>query len=98
MATFTVFQSPTNEKMLPTLQNLQKQQLIQIEDGGIIVGPGSLTIPLLGPLPCERRLFLVLLLRVMARSAVRQQHIERGSAPLLRNGSSHSLSHIITYE
>ena len=96
MATFTVLQSPTNEKMLAMLQNLQKQQSIQIEDGDIVAGPHSLTIPLLGPVPCEPRLLLVLLLRRVARSAVRQQHIERGSAPLLRNGSSHSLSHIIT--
>jgi hypothetical protein len=96
MATFTVFQSPTNEKMLPALQNLQKQQLIQIEDEDIVAGPHSLTIPLLGPVPCEQWLLLVLLLRAMARSAVRQQYIEGGSALLLRNGSSHSLSHSIT--
>jgi hypothetical protein len=96
MATFTVFQFPTNEKMLLTLQNLQKQQLIQIEDGDTIAGPHSLTILLLGPEPCEQRLLLVLLLRAMARSAVRQQRIEGGSAPRLRNALSHSLSHIIT--
>lgn len=42
MATLTVLEFPTAEgatTMLSTLQNLQKQQLIQIEDGAIVTWP-----------------------------------------------------------
>jgi|SRR4051794_9287480 uncharacterized membrane protein len=42
MATLTVIEFPTAEgaeTMLSTLQNLQKQQLIQIEDGAILTWP-----------------------------------------------------------
>jgi uncharacterized membrane protein len=42
MATLTVLEFPTAEgaqTMLSTLENLQKQQLIQIEDGAIITWP-----------------------------------------------------------
>ncbi len=42
MATFTVLKFPTAEgaeTMLATVENLQKQQLIQIEDGAIVTWP-----------------------------------------------------------
>jgi uncharacterized membrane protein len=48
MATLTVLKFPTAmgaEEMLQTLQNLQKQQLIQIEDGAIVSWPVGAKAP-----------------------------------------------------
>ncbi len=48
MATLTVLEFPTAEgaqTMLSTLENLQKQQLIQIEDGAIITWPAGARKP-----------------------------------------------------
>src|SRR5258708_16365013 len=48
MATLTVHEFPTAEgaqTMLSTLENLQKQQLIQIEDGAIITWPAGARKP-----------------------------------------------------
>jgi len=48
MATLTVLEFPTAtgaEDMLQTLQNLQKQQLIQIEDGAIVTWPVGAKAP-----------------------------------------------------
>jgi uncharacterized membrane protein len=48
MATLTVIEFPTAEgaeTMLSTLQNLQKQQLIQVEDGAIITWPAGAKKP-----------------------------------------------------
>ncbi len=48
MATLVVFKLPTAEgaqTMLYTLENLQKQQLIQIEDGAIVTWPAGASKP-----------------------------------------------------
>ena len=48
MATFTVLEFPTAEgadTMLSTMMNLQKQQLIQIQDGAILTWPAGASKP-----------------------------------------------------